>query len=51
MSSLVRRIQKMPRRASVGAKKRMFGLHVGDKLGLNLETPPVHPRSLREKKK
>ena len=51
MSSLVRRIQRMPKRTSTGAKKRMFGLHVGDKLGLSLEKPPVHPRSLREKKK
>lgn len=34
MSSLVRRIQRMPKRDSFGAKKRMFTRHVGDKLGV-----------------
>jgi hypothetical protein len=34
MSSLVRRIQRMPKRKSLGAVKRMNNYHIGDMLGV-----------------
>ena len=35
MASLVRRIQRVPKRTSRGAVKRLFGRHIGDRLGIN----------------
>lgn len=49
MASLVRRIQRMPKRTSKGASKRMFGLHIGDRLGVhNKDAADLVAREKRE---
>lgn len=35
MSSYIRRIERMPKRRTLGAIKRMFTMHIGDKVGVS----------------
>ena len=48
MSSYLRRIERMPKRRTLGAIRRMLGLHIGDRLGVkNEKVDKKEPRPAR----